>query len=123
MHRITSEALFQKWLATNDFAIHDDVHVKLVESSTDDTPCVEPNDPDARIITFHPFYFFLGFMFSLSNFFRKVFCAMECAPNQCTLNVYRAIMCFENLSRFFKLDLTVLEFFYFFEVMHYKKYA
>lgn len=123
MHRITSEALFQKWHATDAYAIHDDVHVKLAESSTDDAPCVEPNDPDARIITFHPFYFSLGFMFSLSKFFKKVFCTIECAPNQCTLNVCRAIMCFENMSRFFKRDQTGLEFLYFFDVMHYKKYA
>ncbi|CAL8153376.1 unnamed protein product [Prunus armeniaca] len=44
-------------------------------------------------------------------------------PNQCTPNVYQVIMCFKNLSYVFKLDLTVGEFFYFFEVRHYKKYA
>ncbi|CAL9020970.1 unnamed protein product [Prunus brigantina] len=48
---------------------------------------------------------------------------MECGPSQCTSNVYRATMCFENLSRFFKLGLIVREFFYFFEVRHYEKYA
>ncbi|CAL2246404.1 unnamed protein product [Prunus armeniaca] len=56
----------------------------------------------------------------LSKFFREVLRAMECAPNQCTPNVYQAINCF---GRFFKLDLTVQEFFDFFEVRRYKKYA
>ncbi|KAI5313223.1 hypothetical protein L3X38_042397 [Prunus dulcis] len=83
----------------------------------------DANDPGARIITFCPFYFSLGFTFPLSKFFREVFCAMECGPSQCTPNVYWAIMCFENLSRFFKPDLTVQEFFYYFEVRHYEMYA
>ena len=48
---------------------------------------------------------------------------MECAPSQCTPNVYRAIKCFENLSRFFTLELTVWEFFYFFQVRHFEDYA
>ncbi|CAL9016951.1 unnamed protein product [Prunus brigantina] len=98
---------FQKWRATYASVIPNDMHVKLVESSIDNPPCVDPNDPDARIITFYPFYFSLGFSFRLSKFFRKVLCSMECAPSQCTLNVYQAIMCFENLSSFFKLELTV----------------
>lgn len=41
----------------------------------------------------------------------------------CPKPIYRAIMCFKNLSRFFKLDLMVLEFFYFFKVRCYKNYA
>ncbi|CAL8162884.1 unnamed protein product [Prunus armeniaca] len=53
----------------------------------------------------------------------KVFCTMECAPSQCTVNVYWVIMCFENLNHFFKLELTAWEFFYFFKVRRYKKYA
>ncbi|CAL2271085.1 unnamed protein product [Prunus armeniaca] len=56
-------------------------------------------------------------------FFGKVFRAMEYALSQCTLNVYWAIMCFENLNCFFKLDLTMREFFYFFKVRHYEKSA
>ncbi|CAL9011019.1 unnamed protein product [Prunus brigantina] len=59
------------------------------------------------IITFHPFYFSLGFTFPLSKFFKKVFYVMECALSQCTPNVYRAIICFDNLNRFLKLDLKV----------------
>ncbi|CAL9021076.1 unnamed protein product, partial [Prunus brigantina] len=88
------KAQFQKWWATYAFAIPDDVHVKLVESSTDNVPCVDANDPGAKIITFRPFYFSLGFTFPLSKFFKEVFCAMECGPSQCTSNVYRATMCF-----------------------------
>ncbi|CAL8162509.1 unnamed protein product [Prunus armeniaca] len=48
---------------------------------------------------------------------------MKCAPSQCTLNVYRAIICFENLSHFFKLEMIMQEFFYFSEVRHYEKDA
>lgn len=33
------------------------------------------------------------------------------------------IICFDNLNRFFKLGLIVREFFYFFEVRSYEKYA
>ena len=123
LHRVTTEAQFKTWRALFDFAIPKDVHVKLAEPSSDSIPRVDPNNPGARIITFRPFYFSLGFTFPLSKFFREVFCAMECAPSQCTPNVYRAVICFENLSRFFKLDLTVKEFFYFFEVRRFEKYA
>ncbi|BBH03305.1 Plant protein of unknown function D, partial [Prunus dulcis] len=75
-----------------------DVRVKLLKSRTDNEPLVDVNDPDARIITFRPFYFSLGFKFLLSKLFKEVFCAMGCAPGQCTPNVYLATMCFENLS-------------------------
>ncbi|CAL9001410.1 unnamed protein product [Prunus brigantina] len=118
-----SEPQFQKWRAAHASAIPDDVHVKLAESSTDDASCVDANDSNARIITFRPFYFSLRFTFPLLKFFREVFYVMDCAPSQCTSNVYRAIMCFENPSRFFKLDLMVRQFFYFFEMRHYEKYA
>ncbi|CAL2277269.1 unnamed protein product [Prunus armeniaca] len=94
LHRVITEAQFQKWPAAYASAIPNNVHVKLVKPLTDDMPCVDANDLDARIITFGPFYFSLGFTFPLSN-----------------------------LSRIFKLDMTVREFFYFFEVRHYEKYA
>ncbi|CAL9027573.1 unnamed protein product [Prunus brigantina] len=123
LHRVTTEAQFPKWLAAYASAIPDDMHVKLAKPRTDDVPCVDANDPDAKIITFRPFYFSLGFTFSLSKLFKEVFCAMECAPSQCTPNVYQAIMCFENLSRLFKLELTMREFFYFFEVRRFEKYV
>ncbi|KAL6272281.1 hypothetical protein ACE6H2_022973 [Prunus campanulata] len=123
LYRVTTEAQFQKWRATYAFAIPDDVHIKLGKPLTDAVPCVDVNDPNARMITFRPFYFSLGFTFPLSKLFKEVFCAMECAPSQCTPNVYRAIMCFENLSRFFMLELTVREFFYFFEVRRFEEYA
>ncbi|CAL8131699.1 unnamed protein product [Prunus armeniaca] len=123
LHRVTNEDQFQRWRAAYASAIPDDVHVKLAKPLTDNMPCMDANDPNARIITFRPFYFSLGFKFPLSNLFKEVFCAMECAPSQCTPNVYRAIMCFENLSHFFMLELTVREFFYFFEVRCFKEYA
>ncbi|CAL8151499.1 unnamed protein product [Prunus armeniaca] len=123
LHRVTTDAQFQKWRAAFTSAIPDDVQVKLLKSWTDSKPLVDENDPGARVITFRPFYFSLGFKFPLLKLFKEVFCAMECAPSQCTPNVYRAIMCFENLSRFFTLELTVREFFYFFEVRHFEQYA
>ncbi|CAL2230019.1 unnamed protein product [Prunus armeniaca] len=123
LRRITNEDQFQRWRAPYASAIPEDVHIKLAKPLTDNMPCVDANDPNARIITFRPFYFSLGFKFPLSKLFKEVFCTMGCAPSQCTPNVYRAIMCFENLSRFFTLELTVREFFYFFEVRCLKEYA
>ncbi|CAL2271795.1 unnamed protein product [Prunus armeniaca] len=123
LHGVTNEDQFQRWRAAYASAIPEDVHIKLAKPLTDNMPCVDANDPNARIITFRPFYFSLGFKFPLSKLFKEVFCAMGCAPSQCTPNVYRAIMCFENLSRFFTLELTVREFFYFFEVRCFKEYA
>ncbi|CAL8115589.1 unnamed protein product [Prunus armeniaca] len=123
LRRVTNEDQFQRWRAAYASAIPKDVHIKLAKPLTDNMPCGDANDPNARIITFRPFYFSLGFKFPLSKLFKEVFCAMGCAPSQCTPNVYRAIMCFENLSRFFTLELTVREFFYFFEVRCFKEYA
>ncbi|CAL9025171.1 unnamed protein product, partial [Prunus brigantina] len=54
---------------------------------------------------------------------RGVFCAVECALSQCTPNIYWAIIYFDNLNCFFKLGLTVEEFFYFFKVRRCEKYA
>lgn len=65
----------------------------------------------------------LGLHVPMSKFFRGVFCAMECALSQFTPNVYRAIIYFDNLNRLFKLGLTMREFFYFFKVRRYEKYA
>ncbi|CAL9013897.1 unnamed protein product [Prunus brigantina] len=123
LYRVTNEDQFQRWRAAYASAIPEDVHIKLAKPLTDNMPCMDANDPNARIITFRPFYFSLGFKFPLSKLFKEVFYAMGCAPSQCTPNVYRAIMCFENLSRFFILELTVREFFYFFEVRCFKEYA
>ncbi|CAL2246122.1 unnamed protein product [Prunus armeniaca] len=123
LHRVTTEAQFKMWCELFDSGIPKDVHVKLAKPLSDSVPRVDSNNLGARIITFRPFYFSLGFTFSMSKFFRDVLCAMECALSQCTLNVYRVVICFENLSRFFKLDLTVREFFYFFEVRCFEKYA
>lgn len=41
---------------------------------------------------------------------------MECATSQYTPNVYRAIIYFDHLNHFFKMDLMVQLFFYFFKV-------
>ena len=41
---------------------------------------------------------------------------MKCAPTQCSSNVVRAMMGFSNLSRFFKLGLTINEFWYFLKI-------
>lgn len=123
LHPLTTEAQFQKWRASFASAIPNDVHIRLAEPSTDDVACEDPNDPDTRIITFHPFYFSLGFKFPMSKFFKMVFHAMGCAPSQCTPNVYCTVICFDNLNRFFNLGLTLREFFYFFEVRRCKKYA
>ncbi|BBH05574.1 hypothetical protein Prudu_017010, partial [Prunus dulcis] len=94
-----------RWRAAYASAIPDDVHIKLVKPLTNAVPCVDANFPNARVITFHPFYFSLGFKFLMSKLFKE------------------AVICFENLSRFFMLELTVREFFYFFEVRHFKEYA
>ncbi|CAL8150727.1 unnamed protein product [Prunus armeniaca] len=123
LHPIMTEAQFQKWRTSFASAIPNDVHIRLAEPSTDDVAREDPNDPDARIITFRPFYFSLGFKFPMSKFFKKVFHAMGCAPSQCTPNVYCTVICFDNLNRFFKLGLTLREFFYFFKVRRCKKYA
>lgn len=61
LHHLTSEAHFQKWRTQLDFSIPDDMHVMLAEPSMDDVARMDSNDPDARIITFHPFYFSLSF--------------------------------------------------------------
>ncbi|KAI5316927.1 hypothetical protein L3X38_036634 [Prunus dulcis] len=122
LHRVTTEAHFSKWLTTC-VSTRPNVYVRLATPLTDDAPRLDPNNPDAKIITFCPFYFSLGFTFPLSKFFKKVFYVMECAPSQCTPNVYLVIICFDNQNCFFKLDLMIGEFFYFFEVRRYKKYA
>ncbi|CAL2271699.1 unnamed protein product [Prunus armeniaca] len=123
LHYVVIGAKFQKWRDTFASAIHNNVHVRLVEPSTNNVPYTDLNNPCARIITFHPLYFSLGFMFPCSSFSGGVFCAMECALSQCIPNVYRAIIYIDNLNRFFKLGLTVGEFFYFFEVRRCEKYA
>ncbi|KAI5323145.1 hypothetical protein L3X38_032217 [Prunus dulcis] len=94
MHRVMIEAHFQKWGGTYAAVIPDDVHVKLVALLTDDVPRVDPNDPNAKIITFRHFHFYLGFTFLLSKFFKKLLFGFDGA-----------------------------EFFYFFEVRRYEKYA
>lgn len=55
LHHVTSEAQFQKWLATYASAIPIGAHVMPVVSLTNDAHYVDANDPGARIITFRPF--------------------------------------------------------------------
>ncbi|CAL8082946.1 unnamed protein product [Prunus armeniaca] len=105
LHHVTNEGQFKRWRAAYASAIPDDVHIKLAKPLTEVVPYVDANDPNARIITFRPFYFSLGFKFPMSKLFKEVFCAIGCAPSQCTPNVYRVVICFENLSRFFMLEL------------------
>lgn len=44
-------------MATYTFAIPDYVNVRQVESSTNDAPSMDANDPNAKIITFRPLCF------------------------------------------------------------------
>ncbi|CAL2271150.1 unnamed protein product [Prunus armeniaca] len=93
----------QRWRAAYASAILDNVHVKLAKPLTDNVPCVDANDPNARIITFRPFYFSLGFKFPLSKLFKEVFCAMECAPMRCFKEYAQLHTCnvklFDSLSQ------------------------
>lgn len=81
LHYLMSKTHFQKWRTPFDFAIPYDVHVKLVESSNDDMACMDPNDPNVRIIMFRPFYIPLGLRFPMSRLFNKVFHAIECTTS------------------------------------------
>ncbi|CAL9012155.1 unnamed protein product [Prunus brigantina] len=78
-------------------------------------PCTGP----ARVwhaIKFHHFYILLGFKFPMQRFFKEVFTVMRVAPTQCTPNVLKEIMCFENLGLFVELDCGLQEFLYFFKM-------
>lgn len=55
LHCVTTEVQFQKWRANFAFAILDNVHVRLVDTLTNDVAREDSNDPEARIITFRPF--------------------------------------------------------------------
>ncbi|CAL8094061.1 unnamed protein product [Prunus armeniaca] len=55
LHHVTNEDQFHRWRAAYASAIPDDVYVKLAKPLTDNMPCVDANDPNARIITFRPF--------------------------------------------------------------------
>ncbi|KAM2822153.1 hypothetical protein COP1_038164 [Malus domestica] len=71
-----------------------------------------------KAIKFHPYYFVLGFIFPMPQFFQEVICSMKCAPAQCSLNAVCVMVGFHNLSRFIDLDLTTNEFWYFFDIGH-----
>lgn len=71
LHRVTTEAQFKTWRATFDSIIPKDVHVKLALRES----------KQSRLYNYHvpSLLLSLGFTFSLSKFFREVFCAMDYA--------------------------------------------
>ncbi|KAB2622393.1 hypothetical protein D8674_024575 [Pyrus ussuriensis x Pyrus communis] len=76
---------------------------------------VRPYSGAQRAIKFHPYYFMLGFTFPMPNFFQEVLCFIQCAFIQCSPNKVCVMVGFLNLNQFFDLDLTVNEFWYFFD--------
>lgn len=48
---------------------------------------------------------------------------MGFVPAKLPPNEYRELMCFANLSEFFKLELTFREYFYFYEIRVFGSYA
>lgn len=80
MYRITHEAQFQRWRSQFFTAFRTGVNVSLAELLSEAANSMDSDDPNARIITFHPFYFSLGFKFPISRFFKEVFHVMGCAP-------------------------------------------
>lgn len=48
---------------------------------------------------------------------------MGFVPAQLSPNEYRELMCFANLSEFFKLKPTFQEYFYFYEIRRFRLYA
>lgn len=71
-----------------------------------------------RVIKFHPHYFVMRFTFLMLFFFQEVIYSMKCAPTQCSSNMARVMVGFLNLSKFFDLDFTTNEFWYFFDIDH-----
>ena len=54
----------------------------------------------------------------MPRFFQEVLSSMRCIPIHCSPNTVRVIVGFHNLSQFFDLDLTVNDFWYFFDIGH-----
>ncbi|KAI5313636.1 hypothetical protein L3X38_042812 [Prunus dulcis] len=52
LHRITTEAQFQKWRTSFAYVIPNNVHVRLAEPSTDDVVRVDLNDLDEKLKTY-----------------------------------------------------------------------
>ncbi|KAM1600657.1 hypothetical protein EV1_024662 [Malus domestica] len=112
--KISSDDLFRDFLETYWHAISSGVRVKQVKDCCSREQC----NGTWRAIKFHPYYFVLGFTFPMPHFFQEVFCSMRCAPAQCSPNAVRVMVGFHNLSQFFDLDLTINEFWYFFDIGH-----
>ena len=112
--KISSDDSFRVFLEAYRHAILSGVHVKRVKEGSSREPCSGAR----RAIKFHPYYFVLGFTFPMPRFFQEVLCSMKCAPAQCSPNAVRVMVGFLNLSQFFDLDLTVNEFWYFFDIGH-----
>lgn len=100
--------------------IPNSVKVKLAVPNTGAVPCPEVGEGvGCRSIKFHPFMIALRFEFPR----REVMFWMDCALAQLTPNSYKAIICFEKMTNFFDLHLTVAEFFFFFRVRRDGKYT
>ncbi|KAM1058290.1 hypothetical protein ACFX2A_032137 [Malus domestica] len=112
--KINSDDLFRDFLEAYWHAIPSGVRVKRVK----DGSSREPYDGARRAIKFHLYYFVLGFTFPMPRFFQEVLYFMKCALAQCSPNTVRVMVRFHNLSQFFDLDLTVNEFWYFFDIGH-----
>ena len=78
----------------------------------------EPCSGAQRAIKFHSYYFVLGFTFPMPRFFQEVLCFMKCTSAQCYPNMVRVMVRFLSISQFFDLDLTVDEFWDFFDICH-----
>lgn len=58
--------------------------MKRVKEGSNHEPCVAVAKVGKRAIKFHPYYFVLGYTFSISRFFQEVIYSMRCAPAQCS---------------------------------------
>ncbi|KAM1790781.1 hypothetical protein ACFX12_034811 [Malus domestica] len=112
--KISFDDSFRDFLEAYRHAILSRVCVKRVKEGSRREPCSKAGKP----IKFHPFYFMLGFTFPMPRFFQEMLCSMKCAPIQCSPNAVRVMVGFLNLSQLFDLDLTVYEFWYFFDIGH-----
>ncbi|KAM1321682.1 hypothetical protein ACFX1X_014900 [Malus domestica] len=110
--KINFDDLFRDFLEAYRHAISFGVRMKHVKEGSSR----EPWSGARRAIKFHPYYFVPGF--PMPRFFEEVLCSMKCAPTHCSLNAVCVMVGLLNLSQFFDLDLTVNEFWYFFDIGH-----
>ncbi|KAB2608578.1 paramyosin-like [Pyrus ussuriensis x Pyrus communis] len=112
--KINFDDLFRDFLEAYRHVISFGVHVKHVKKDGSREPCSGAR----RTIKFHLYYFVLGFTFFILHFFQEVLYSMKCALTHYSLNAVCVMVRFLNLSQFFDLDLTVKEFWYFFDIGH-----